>query len=116
MLLVNHCEHNEPDRGDAAEREQFTTTPTTAGVMQVSVSISPDGKYLAYQEREPRVPIRGRQGRDVSAIHRHRAVDAVDINQLRKSSLTPSPAQPYSLDGHYIFTGSFMIFLRAGQC
>ena len=26
----------------------------------------------------PRVPIRGRQGRDVSAIHRHRAVDPVD--------------------------------------
>ena len=90
MLLVNHREHNEPDRGDAAEREQFTTTPTTAGVMQVSVSISPDGRFLAYQEREPRAPIRGRQGRDVSAIHRHRAVDAVDINQLRKSSLTPS--------------------------
>jgi hypothetical protein len=97
MLLVNHREHNEPDRGDAAEPEQFTTTPTTAGVMPVHVSISPDGKYLAYQEQEPRIPIRGRQGRVAEIVPD-----------------TP-PAQPDSLDGHYIFTGSFIIFLRAGQ-
>ena len=40
----------------SGQPEQLTTTPTTAGVMQVPVSISPDGKYLAYQEQERNQP------------------------------------------------------------
>ena len=40
----------------SGQPEQLTTTPTTVRVMQVPVSISPDGKYLAYQEQERNQP------------------------------------------------------------
>jgi ketosteroid isomerase-like protein len=64
--------------------DNFTAVPSTFvdGGSHVVVL----GRYGGHERRRraprlpvlPRVPIRGRQGRDVSAIHRHRAVDAVD--------------------------------------
>ena len=40
----------------SGQPEQLTTTPTTAGVMQVPISISPDREYLAYQEQQRNQP------------------------------------------------------------
>jgi eukaryotic-like serine/threonine-protein kinase len=43
-------------RADGSGQPEQLTTATTPGAMQVPVSISPDGKYLAYQEQEINQP------------------------------------------------------------
>lgn len=43
-------------RADGSGQPESLTTATTPGAIQVPVSISPDGKYLAYQEQQTNQP------------------------------------------------------------